>query len=204
MSTQSQYLVPTTELQAVNLMLEAISQIPVTSLAAEDVNPDAETAIKRLYETNREVQTEGWHFNTEMGLQIDPNEDGEVWLPNNALKVERVYWTGLGGDTMDLVVRGKRLYDRYGSGFNLGGISVKVDLTVLLPFEDLPEAFRWYIAVKATRRFSTGKLHSGNAYQFSKADEQEARIRAEQAESQTDQRTMRSNPHIARMRGWWV
>jgi hypothetical protein len=203
MPTRNDYLVPTTELQAVNIALEAISQLPVASLSAADVNPDADSALKRLYETNREVQGEGWHFNQEFDRVLDPTEAGEVLLPTNVLKVERVYFSGLGNDSKDLVVRGKRLYDRRGSGFKIGG-PVQVDVTVLIPFEDLPEAARWYIAVKAARRFASGKLHSGNAYKLTRADEDEARIRLEQAESQTDQRTMRDNPHINYVRGRYV
>lgn len=199
MTSQSDYLVPTTELQAVNLMLEAISQVPVASLSTEDTNPDAETAIKRLFESNREVQMRGWHFNQEMNHQIDPSPEGYIYVPSNCLMIRRVYFSGLGGDEMDLVMRGNRLYDRYGEGFVVGR-SVMVDMTVLLPFTDLPEAWRWYVAVRACRRFTVGKLHSGNAYQFTKIDETEAAVAAEQADAETDQRTMRDNPHIWRMR----
>ena len=199
MTSQADYMRPTTELQAVNVMLEAISQAPVASLSAEDTNTDAETALKRLYETSREVQKDGWHCNQEFNYVLDPDADGNVHLPLNTLKVRRVYFAGTGGDDMDLVQRGQRLYDRYGKGFKVG-VSVTVDLTVLLEFSDLPEDLRWYITVRGARRFVTGKLASGNAYQFTKADESEAFVRAQQADAETDQRTMKDNPHIMRMR----
>lgn len=199
MTSQAEYMRPTTELQAVNVMLEAISQTPVASLSAEDTNTDAETALKRLYETNREVQKDGWHVNQEFNRVLDPDSGGNVLLPLNTLKVRRVYFAGTGGDDLDLVQRGQKLYDRMGKGFNVG-LSVTVDLTVLLEFTDLPEDLRWYITVRAARRFVTGKMASGNAYQFTKADETEAFVRAQQADAETDQRTMFDNPHIMRMR----
>lgn len=199
MTSQSEYLRPTTELQAVNVMLEAISQSPVASLASEDTNTDAETALKRLYEANREVQKDGWHCNQEFNRVIDPGEDGTITLPLNTLKVRRVYFAGTGGDDMDLVQRGQKLYDRMGKGFNVG-LPVTIDITVLLAFTDLPEDLRWYITVRAARRFVTGKMASGNAAGFTKADETEAFVRAQQADAETDQRTMRDNPHIYRMR----
>lgn len=196
---QAEYLVPTSELQAVNLALESISQVPVVSLSASDTNTDADVALKRLYEANREVQKVGWHFNQEMDFVLDPDGDGKINLPTNALQVYRIYYSGLGGDSKDLVVRGSKLYDRIGHTFVIG-CSVKVDLTVLLPFTDLPEAFRWYITIRAVRRFNVGKMHSPVAFQFSSQDEKEAKWEAEQMDAEVDQRTLGGNPHMRRMR----
>lgn len=199
MTAQSEYLVPTSELQAVNVLLEAISQVPVTSLLDEDVNTDANVARKRLYESSRTIQSDGWHFNQEIGFIIDPATDGSITLPSNTLRVVRWYFSGLGGDEKDLVHRGARLYDRIGHTFNIG-VSVKVDLTVLLPFDELVEAFRWYVTVAACRRFVAGRLHSATSYQFTRQEELDAMRAAEQADAETDERTLEGNPAFRRMR----
>ena len=52
-----------TELSAVNSILGAIGQSPVTSLNFE--NPEVSFIYNILNEVNKDVQNEGWHFNTE-------------------------------------------------------------------------------------------------------------------------------------------
>ena len=55
---------PTTEqLDAVNEMLAAVSQAPVNQLEA--TNPEVALAFDTLTRVSREVQAEGWTFNTE-------------------------------------------------------------------------------------------------------------------------------------------
>ncbi len=197
---QTEYLTPTTALQAVNRMLEAIGQAPIASLLAADTNVDAELALNILYDSSREIQQEGWHFNQEMEYVIDPNEDtGEITLPSSTLRVWRIYGAGLGGDDKDLVVRGNRLYDRIGHTFNIG-LSVKVDLTIALPFDQLPQPFRTWVNIRAVRRFTAGKTVSSTAVSFTSEDEKIAWRAAEQHDAETDQRPLYINPHIRRMR----
>lgn len=198
MVTEADFLTPSSTLQAVNVIMEAFGQAPVASLI-NVTNLDAETALNRLYETSREVQEEGWHWNQEIDYKIDPNVGGEIVLPYNCLKVKKVYF--LQGHKKDLVVRGDKLYDRIGHTFNVG-VTATMDMTIALPFEDIPEAARRYITVKAARRMASAKLHSTTAFRFTKVDEDEARMRVEQADAETDQRTLHNNPHIRRMRRW--
>jgi hypothetical protein len=199
MADESEYLQPTTVLQAVNVILGAIGQSPVASLAAGQTNVDAEQAQQRLYEANREVSGEGWHYNQEMEYEIDPNEDGEILLPLNTLKVKRIYYSGHGGDDKDLVVRGFRLYDRLGHTYNIGK-TVMVDLTVVLPFEECPESARWYFTVRGARRMVGQSTQSQVSVKFTSTDEEQARLRFEQEDAELDQRTLKGNPHIQRMR----
>lgn len=190
------YKVPTTTLQAVNIVLEAMGERTISSLDAGGV--PASTAIQRLGEVNVELQEEGWSFNTDDAFAIDPATDGSITLPNNTLKVRQAYFDG--GYDKKLVVRGKKLYDRKNSTFNIA-VPVKVDLTVALDFEDLPQAARWYITARAARRAATGKLVSATVYQFTKADEDVARLRLEQAEAEaTAMETLAGNPHVSFMR----
>ena len=52
-----------TELNAVNSILGAIGQTPVTQLDLE--NPETSFVYQLLQECNRDVQDEGWVFNRE-------------------------------------------------------------------------------------------------------------------------------------------
>ena len=54
----------TTKLDAVNTMLSAIGEAPVNSLSSGLI--EAEIAETILDTVNTEVQSMGWHFNTEL------------------------------------------------------------------------------------------------------------------------------------------
>jgi hypothetical protein len=196
-SELNDYLRPTSLLQAVNVLLESISGTPVASLDTADTNSDALKAINTIGEVNREVQTEGWNWNQDLDLYIDPDGDGQIILPENTVRFVQRYTP----DTYRkrLIVRNGKLYDTINHTFTIG-VEVKGDVTYIIDFEELPEAARQFVTLKAARRFSTGKLTSGTAYQVTKADEDAARLRMEQEAQETDPDSMNENPHILRMR----
>jgi hypothetical protein len=194
-STLDDYKVPTTSLQAVNLILEAMGSRTVSSLTSP--GSDGETALRRLGEASVETQSEGWPWNTDEAYQIDPSVTGEIVLPRNVLKVAKTYFDGIWDKK--LVMRGIKAYDRKNHTFNIG-ISVKFDLTIALAYEDLPPAARWYVALRAARRAAVGKLVSPTIYQFTKADEDVARLRMEQESSDMEPMSMQDNQHIGWMR----
>lgn len=72
MAKQILNLVATTELEAVNAMLASIGEAPIDTLDGA-TQADVQTAINILRNTTREVQTEGYRFNTEFGFQIAPS-----------------------------------------------------------------------------------------------------------------------------------
>ena len=71
-------LAATTELEAVNGMLSAIGEAPITDVDAA-TQADADMAINILRDTCREVQSFGWRFNTEFGLAIAPSVSDFSW-----------------------------------------------------------------------------------------------------------------------------
>jgi hypothetical protein len=197
MSVLDDYKVLTTKLQAVNLILEACGLRPVGTLDSSGV--DADTAMKRLGEANIEIQEEGWSWNQDDEYPIDPGADGTVTLPANTLKIRQIY----SSDTYQkrLVQRGSQIYDRKNHTFKIAA-TVKVDITFLLDFEQIPQAARWYIALVGARRMASSRNISGTIYQFTKADEDMARLRMEQAEdvATSMDNMMATNPHIQFMR----
>lgn len=191
------YQPPTTLLQAVNLVLGAIGQTPVASLESTDTNVAAEKALNRIGEALRETNEEGWHFNILPAFELLPDANGEVHVPSNTLRAEMAYFPGC--TSLDLVQLDTRLFDRIGATYKLG-IPVKMNLTINRPFEECPAAHRWYITLRAARREAAGTLLSSTAHSFTKADEDVARLRMEQADADTADRNLGSNPHIRRMR----
>ena len=59
----------TTELESINIMLAAIGEAPVNSLTGT-VPVDVRLAQSTLTEVNKEIQSEGWSFNTEIDVTL--------------------------------------------------------------------------------------------------------------------------------------
>ena len=77
---------PTTELEAVNIILSGIGEAPVNSLS--DMTADVSLARNILAEISRETQTEGWQWNTEDDYPLTPDAaKGEIKLPPTAIRV---------------------------------------------------------------------------------------------------------------------
>jgi hypothetical protein len=195
--TVTQFLNPTTLLQAVNVCLGAVSTTQISTLAPTDLNTDAEEAVSKVGESLREVQEEGWVWNQEFEYEIAPSADDEIVLPANCLKVIQLY--NAETSTKRLIQRGQKLYDTRNHTYVIGE-TVKVDMYVALDFEAIPESARRYITLRAARRFSANKMVSTSLYKITKADEDEARLRMEQASAEMDPDSMLQNPHIVRMR----
>jgi hypothetical protein len=191
------YQPPTTLLQAVNVVLGAIGQVPVASLESGATNVSAEMALNRIGEALRETLEEGWHFNTLPAFTINPSLTGEITVPETTLRAEMAYYPGSWDE--DLVQIGQRMFNRKAASFIIGH-TVKLNLTINRLFEECPAAHRWYITLRAARRAASSTLISSTAYQFTKQDEDIARLRMEQADSDTSGRNLRDNPHIMRMR----
>lgn len=183
----------TTKLEAVNTMLTAIGETPVNSLTSGLV--DAATALTILEDTSRAVQAKGWHFNKEDKYEIVPTAAGEIVLPANCLKVDGA--SVLSNGDLDLIQRGQRLYDRKNHTFNIGQ-AVKVDMVVLLDFEELPEAARNYVTIRAARIFQDRTVGSDTLHGFQERDEMNAWIELLDMELDTADPTIFDNYTVAR------
>lgn len=161
----------TTELEAVNIMLGTIGESPVSSLAAESSMVDVAIARQVLRELTMEVQGEGWHFNTEKAWSLTPTADtGEIPVPNNCIQID----SSGPSVSRDVVARGTRLYDLDARTYQFTG-PVTVDMVILLPFDDMPQACRYYVAIRAARVFQQRMVGSSTLAAFSETDELRAR-----------------------------
>ena len=75
-----------TELNAVNSVLAAIGQSPVTTLDYE--NPETSFVYNLIQECSRDVQDEGWVFNREEHYPLTPDSDKHITIPNNVLRMD--------------------------------------------------------------------------------------------------------------------
>ena len=144
------------DLSAVNSVLAAIGQAPVTNLNYQ--NPEVAMVKRLIDEVNVDVQSEEWQFNTEQHRTYTPataaNGDREFVFPAGALRMNlsggQIYRCG------DLVVRGDRLYnklwhttdvrdwDDFSSPWELN-----FDMVWLIPFTELPPIFQRYVTLRA-------------------------------------------------------
>lgn len=178
----------TSELNAVNTMLGYIAESPVNSIAdTTALPPSAALAKGILDEVSREVQQEGWHFNTAKDYTLSANSSDEFELPDNVLQVDAV------DNTHDVVQRGNKLFNRkdYTTTFTID--EIKVDVTFLLDFTELPEQARRYITLKASRMFSNRIVGSREIEALIYRDEIMAKAAMEEAEGTNSDRTIFDN-----------
>ena len=166
----------TTKLDSVNIILSNIGQAPVTAL--DTGNPLVETATLILDEIDRTVQAEGWVFNTEYCYPLIPERDGHVMIPNNVLSMD----LQPNADKFVIQRQGK-LYDRTNHTFEFTG-KIELDIVWLEPFEDLPEAFKSYITIRAANVFAGRTVGSTEAVRFGAQEEVQARAGALEYDTQ--------------------
>jgi len=145
-----------TELSAVNSILGAIGQSPITSISAGSANPEVAFIYNLLRDSNVDVQNEGWHFNTEKHVAYIPDADGKIAIGTDILKMD--VSDGWEKNQYDVVKRNGNLYDKYDhtdDWSDLPATGIDLDITKLFSFEDLPSVFRRYIIYRASRMAAT-------------------------------------------------
>lgn len=141
------------ELSAVNDMLSAIGESPVSSLEG-DPNADVANCRRILAKINREIQAKGWTFNIEEAATLLPDSfSGLITYLGDYLKV-----TTTGGSLY--VNRGGFLFDRVAKTDVFAG-PIQADLIRLRSYEEMPECFRTYIVARAARRFNMSFFGAG-------------------------------------------
>lgn len=116
-----------TELDVVNACLATLGELPLVELT--DEHPMVAAARVNLTEAIVSEMHRQWWFNTDY-VHLAATEEGYVYAPADAVAVKVVGCT-------NLTLRGRRLYDRYQSTYELG---YNVDAIVIrnIPFDDLP------------------------------------------------------------------
>ena len=193
----SSYLAPTTELDAVNAMLLSIGESPINTLDGA-LPADALIATQILGRVSREIQSQGWHFNSETAVPLTPDVNGFVTLPSNVARVDinQGYHPSL-----DCIQRGLKLYNRSDHTYVFSLDTVYVDIVYLLAFTDLPETARKFIIIRAGRKFQDQVVGSGTLHDFTQEDEMWAKIDMENAEAESaDYNILHAIPHVMRRR----
>lgn len=186
----------TTELEAINIMLSTIGESPVNSLYEVHGVVDAVVAKSVLKEVSTAVQEEGWHFNIEKNFTLTPDfVNKEITIPSDCIQCD-----ASGQDSeRDVCVRGNRLYDRDNHTY-IFDCPVTVDMVLVLPFEELPQAARHYITIRAARVYQQRVVGSETLGNFTEKDEVRARVGLRKFEADTaDYNILKGNWSVTRI-----
>ena len=140
-----------TELDAVNQMLSSVGQAPVTTLDLQ--NPEVAIVLTTLREVNKQVQSEGWVFNTERKYVLTPDSvTKEIPFPTNVLSIDTNF--NEHQSAYDPVRRNGKLYDRFNHTYEWT-TDIYADIVWYVAFEDVPPIVQNYIVARAARLSAT-------------------------------------------------
>jgi hypothetical protein len=162
-----------TKLEAVNEMLSVIGEAPVTALGT-NTTPDVDLAERLLDQTSYEVQARGWHWNSEDNYPISKNGDDKFPVPSNCIRID--VDPNRENAALDVTVRSGYLYDKENHTDvwdELAG-PMYCEVIFLFDFDELPEAARRFITVRAARKLQDRVLGSTAIHAYTVQDEQSA------------------------------
>ena len=159
----------------------SVGESPVNTLTVQ--SPEVAIAQSTLRQVCREVQAEGWKFNTETEYPINLDSNNHCIVPNNVLQIDLNHFKHL--NDFDVVKRSDngvmKLYDLIEHRFNFENTSeakLYVDVIWMVDFEDVPQAFKDYITTRAARIASNRMINDPKAAELMSTDESLARALA--------------------------
>ena len=151
-----------TELSAVNSILGAIGQAPITQLkdpntgAITNANPEIQFIYNLLRDATVDVQSEGWHFNRERHVPFAKDSvTNKITIPADVVRIDLPdNWSRR---HYNFVRRGGFLYDKitHTDVFTDMVSPIELDIIKIYPFEDLPPVFKRFIVYRASRTAAT-------------------------------------------------
>ena len=158
------------ELPAVNEILASVGQAPVTTL--DQTNPDVAIAYDTLINTSREVQAEGWIFNTEEFYKLTPDTNGEIVIANNILQIDL---HDEKDNQYEAVRRNGKLYEKINHTYDWTTLTnwetVACDIVWFFDWVDLPRPIQDYIVARAAATVSSRITGDAQQYQVLKQKE---------------------------------
>ena len=168
-----------TELDAVNSILMSVGETPVNTLTVQ--SPEVAIAQKTLRQVCREIQAEGWSYNTENEYPIELDTNNQCIVPNNVLQMDLNIFQH--GKDYNVVLRSdngvKKVYDKKGHTFTFENCDkLYFDMIWMIDFEDLPQPFKDYITARASRIASNRMVNNPQSSRLLEADEASLRALA--------------------------
>ena len=161
-----------THLNAINTMLSAIGESPTTqSILDAGSSADVVMAKQILDEVNKEVQAQGWHFNTEYEVEFTPAGDKHIVLGTDIARIDLAPAHENGLDVIVKHTSGEyRLYDKKDKTYEFEDV-VEATVVYFYDFIYLPHAAQHYITIKASRVYQDRVVGSQLHHKFMQTDE---------------------------------
>ena len=153
------------ELEAVNDILAASGEAPITSLANLNPLEEAQLVLNELTRERRRLLAEGWAFNTNPRYELTQDIDGRVPIGDNVLSIEAVF-------EANLVVRNGYIWDSY-NNTDVINKNVEVSAILLQEFDELPFLAQDVIVLTAGLKYLT-RYDTANDERWSAANAYEA------------------------------
>jgi len=193
-----------TELSAVNSILGSIGQSPVTTLGVSTIdngitayaNPEISFIYNILTEVNKDVQNEGWHFNTEYHVKLTPDANKNIVIPIKTLRYD-IHDSET--KVLDVVTRDGKLYDLVNHTNEFTG-DIYVDVVTLYSFADLPNPFQRYITYRSAVRAATQLISNPQLVQLLSQQEAKSRAVCMEYETSMGDHTYLGLPHNSNYR----
>lgn len=194
-----------TELEAINRMLSAIGQAPVTTV--EETNPDVAICKRTLYQVSQEVQSEGWTFNTYYCEKVAPRRpDNRIIIRNVAPPDGRDYCIQMDLSYNTYYARDKDsiakadgttvfLYNKTTQSYDWGTKEIEVDKVMYLSnLGTLPPAAYNYIVARGSAAVSMRTVGDTSQYQILREQELYTRTQLQQYETSQGDYTFFGHP----------
>jgi len=166
----------TTKLEAVNAMLSAAAEAPVSTLAGNN-GAQVQVALAILDEASRRVQGDGWTFNR---FETTFVRDIDNKIPVNADVIFLDYPDNQYTDP-DYTIRGGYLWD-VGKNTDIFDADVTLKAVIFLEWEDLPFHAKDFIMARAIRMYTDRTVGTPTLAQATRQDEMEATARFKRTE----------------------
>ena len=155
----------------------SLTQNKVTTRVETQTNPDVAIALNTLREVSREVQAEGWSYNTEFDYKITPDSNNEIKIADDVLQMDlnQGYPENI---EKDAIFRGGKLYDKKAHSYKWTAETVYVDIVWYIDWESLPQPIQAYIVARAAAIVSSRIIGDANQYQILQQKEAVTRSQA--------------------------
>ena len=174
----------TSLMDAVNICLENIGELPVENLDNEQIQ-DARIAQRTVLEVHKEGQSKGWSWNTEYAYPFERDTlTSEIKVPKEVVQfsVNRFAYNGR------YQLRGSKVYDLQNRTtiFPDTVKSLDADVIWLLSWDDVPEVYNRWVTIRAARIFSDRTLGSEALFKYTLTDEVAAQAELERIENEQE------------------
>ena len=170
-----------TDLSAVNSILGSIGQAPITTLTHNPpdpdplLNPEISFVVNILKEVNKDVQSTGWHFNTQYNVKRSPDSNKHFVIPTNAIAYDLS--DGQFDRTKDITRRDGKLFDLIADTDEFEGEHY-FDIITLYNFEDVPPVIQRYIIARAAVKAATQLVSNSDLVKLLKLEEEQTKANA--------------------------